>query len=105
MTEEQWRPAPGYAGWYEVSDLGRIMSLPRPGTPGGLVAVYLNSKGYPVVTLSKYGRTRTVLVPRLVLGAFRGPPRGRRVAYGPGGIADARLANLAWRGLVVTELR
>jgi hypothetical protein len=95
--EENWRPVRGYAGWYEVSDLGRVMSLPRPGTPGGLVSVYLNSKGYPVVTLSKYGRTRTVLVSRLVLSAFDGPPRDRRVKYGPGGVTDTRLANLEWR--------
>ena len=99
MTEEQWRPPPGYAGWYEVSDLGRIMSLPRPGTPGGLVAVYLNSKGYPAVTLSKYGRTRTFPVARLVLGAFResaprqaGPVRARRDHRCPAGQSGVAVA-------------
>jgi hypothetical protein len=93
---EQWRPAPGYAGWYEVSDLGGVTSLARPGTRGGPVAVHLNSRGYPVVTLSRYGRVRTVPVARLVLGAFRGPPRGRRARCGLGGITDCSLANLSW---------
>jgi hypothetical protein len=95
--EERWLSAPGYAGWYEISDLGRVISLPRAGTPGGPVSVYLNSKGYPVVTLSKYGRTKTVPVARLVLSAFAGPARGRRARYGPGGKTDCRLANLSWR--------
>jgi hypothetical protein len=94
--DETWRPAPGYAGWYEVSDLGHVYSLPRAGTTGGPIAVYLNSKGYPVVTLSRYGRTKTVPVARLVLGGFRGPARGRQARYGPGGKTDCRLVNLHW---------
>lgn len=94
---EEWRPVPGYAGWYEVSALGRVSSLPRAGTAGGPVAVYLNSRGYPVVTLCRYGKAKTVPVARLVLGAFRGPARGRRASYGPGGKADVSLANLAWK--------
>jgi hypothetical protein len=93
---EQWRAVPGYAGWYEVSDLGNVSSLPRPGTRGGPVSVHLNSRGYPVVTLSKYGRVRTVPVARLVLAAFRGPARGARARYGPGGRTDCSLANLTW---------
>ena len=95
--DERWLPAPGYAGWYEVSDLGKVTSLPRAGTRGGPVAVYPNSRGYPCVTLSRYGRTRTIPVAALVLGAFDSPGRGRRVRYGPGGKADVSLANLAWR--------
>jgi hypothetical protein len=95
-TEEQWRPAPGYAGWYEVSDLGQVYSVPRAGTAGGPVAAYLNSRGYLVVTLSKYGRTKTIPVARLVLGAFAGPARGRQARFGPGGKADCRLMNLSW---------
>jgi hypothetical protein len=94
--EEQWRPVPGYAGWYEVSDLGSVSSLPRAGTAGGAVRAYPNSRGYLVVTLSKYGRTRTIPVARLVLGAFAGPARGRQARFGPGGKADCRLMNLAW---------
>lgn len=97
MDEERWLPVPGYAGFYEVSDLGSVFSLARAATAGGPVAVQLNSKGYHVVTLSKYGRRRTVPVGRMVLLAFRGPANGRRARHGAKGKADDSLANLEWR--------
>ena len=94
--EERWLPVPGYAAFYEVSDLGRVYSLARAATAGGLLAARLNSKGYRMVTLSKYGRTRTILVARLVLAAFDSPAAGRRARHGPKGKADDSLANLCW---------
>ena len=30
--KEQWKPVVGYEGNYEVSNLGRVKSLPRNGT-------------------------------------------------------------------------
>jgi hypothetical protein len=93
--EERWLPAPGYAGFYEVSCCGQVYSMPRAATAGGPVAVKL-ANGYRVVVLCKYGRTRTVPVGRLVLGAFAGPARGRRARHGPGGRADDSLENLSW---------
>lgn len=96
LDEECWLPAPGYAGWYEVSDLGNVVSLPRAATAGGPMAVHVNSRGYRVVTLFKYGRRRQVPVGRLVLGAFRGPANGRRARHGPKGADDDSLANLHW---------
>jgi hypothetical protein len=97
VDEERWRPARGYAGFYEVSDLGSVYSMPRAATAGGLLAVQLNSRGYRVVTLAKYGRTRTVMVARLVLEAFDSPAAGRRAGHGPKGRADDSLGNLSWR--------
>lgn len=94
--EEQWRPARGYAGFYEVSDLGRVYSMPRAATAGGLLAVRTGSRGYRMVTLAKYGRTRTVMVARLVLEAFDSPAAGRRARHGPKGRADDSLDNLSW---------
>jgi hypothetical protein len=95
--EEQWRPARGYVAFYEISDLGRVYSMPRAATAGGLLAVQLNSRGYRVVTLAKYGRTRTVMVARLVLEAFDSPAAGRHARHGPKGRADDTLGNLTWR--------
>jgi len=60
---------PGYAGFYEVSDAGRVYSLPR-GTHGGLLKPQVNSRGYLVVRLSKYGRVRTFTIRSLVRQAF-----------------------------------
>jgi len=61
---------PGYAGFYEVSDAGRVYSLPRGGTHGGLLKPQVNSRGYLVVRLSKYGRVRTFTIRSLVRQAF-----------------------------------
>ena len=89
---------PGYAGWYEVSSLGNVTSLSRAGTAGGPLDPQVNSRGYRVVRLSKYGTVRTVPVGRLVLLAFRGPPPrpGMRARHGPGGPRDDALVNLRW---------
>lgn len=95
MDDERWRPVPGYAGWYEVSDLGRVWSMARAATPGGLLAVQV-SGGYRIVRLSKYGRIRTVTVASLVLAAFDSPADGRRARHGAKGRGDDSLANLSW---------
>src|SRR5207247_10294464 len=87
---EHWRPARGYAGFYEVSDLGRVYSMPRAATAGGMLAVRTGSRGYRMVTLAKYGRTRTVMVARLVLEAFDSPAGGRRGRRVPPGTAGGR---------------
>ena len=64
---ERWRPYPGFAGFYEVSDLGNVFSLPRTTTPGGLLDPHVSGYGYRIATLSKYGRTYYRRVGRMVL--------------------------------------
>ena len=66
---------PGYAGFYEVSCCGRVYSMPRAATAGGLLKIQHDSHGTPVVRLSKYGRVRTVTVASLVRSTFR--PAGK----------------------------
>ena len=93
---EDWRPIRGYAGFYEVSDAGNVYSMPRAATAGGLLAVQLNSKGYRVVVLCRYGRTRMMPVAVLVLTAFTRPPaRGERARHN-GARDDDRLTQLYW---------
>ena len=96
MDTERWRPVRGYAAFYEVSDAGRVSALRRAGSAGGPVRICLNSRGYQVVTLSRYGRRRTLLVARLVLEAFDSPAAGRRARYGTKGRDSCALANLSW---------
>jgi len=95
---ERWLPVPRYAGWYEASCCGSVYSMPRAATAGGLLAPQLNSRGYHVVMLSRYGRVVTVTVGSVVLLAFRGsPPRpGMRARHGPLGKQDDSLGNLRW---------
>jgi len=87
---------PGYAGWYEVSDRGNVSSLPRAATAGGALVPQLNSEGYRVVRLSKYGRVRTVTVGQLVLRAFAGEPEPGQRARHRGTRDDDSLGNLYW---------
>jgi hypothetical protein len=96
-AEERWLPARGWAAFYEVSDAGNIYSLPRAGTPGGLLNSQLNSAGYRQAALSRYGRVTKVLVGHLVLETFASArPPGKRARHGPGGKADDSLDNLWW---------
>lgn len=95
---ECWRPVPGYAGFYEVSDQGNVYSLGRPSARGGMLTPQFNPAGYRFVRLHKYGRVKTVAVGRLVLLAFVGQPTapGTRAVHGDGGCGDDSLANLRW---------
>jgi NUMOD4 motif len=102
MTE-RWLPVAGYEGLYEVSDLGRVRSLPRQtarGRRGGRVLkhyISANTRGYPFVKLSRSGVNRNYQVHALVLHAFAGPrPPGQEARHGPGGKTDASLVNLSY---------
>lgn len=99
---EQWKPVVGYEGHYEVSDLGRIRSLDRPGVDGRrLRGVYLTPyvmpSGHLRVALCKNRRHKTEKLHRLVLIAFVGqPPPGMEVLHRDGNPANNSLANLRW---------
>lgn len=103
IPPERWLPIPGYEGFYEVSDLGRIRSLrhmTRCGWRGGhLLKPFPDSDGYLRVNLSRDGViARLQPVHRLVLLAFTGPPPtpDHECCHGPGGKLDNRPANLSW---------
>ncbi len=105
MTDptERWLPVAGYEGLYEVSDLGRVRSLPRQtrrGVRGGKILkpqTSAGSKGYLFVNLCRDGTMWHVAVHRLVLEAFDRPcPPGMEARHGPGGKLDASLVNLRW---------
>ena len=98
VEPEHWLPVVGYEGLYEVSDLGRVKSLPRSGTPGGILKPSINT-GHPYlkVGLTRDCMTRSPKVHILVARAFLGPCReGFEVCHGPGGPQDNRLANLSY---------
>lgn len=108
MSAEEWRPVPGLAGWYEVSDQGRVRSLDRTlhdviGRTYRLAGRLLTpcprrkDKGHLSVLLSRGGRVRNALVHRLVLEAFVGPcPPGMVACHQNDVATDNRLANLRW---------
>lgn len=69
--EEVWKPVVGYEGKYEVSNLGRVMSLSYRMTGCSKVMTnHPNSDGYSCLTLSKDGKQQSARVHRLVAEAF-----------------------------------
>ena len=68
---ERWRPVVGFEGSYEVSDCGRVKSIPRTTTKGGLMNLHINGRnGYVYVPLYKNGRMHNKRVHILVMEAF-----------------------------------
>lgn len=102
VVAETWRPVVGFEGSYEVSNLGRIRSLPRNtrmGTLGGrrLLKQETARNGYLRVCLSRDGTVRHFSVHRLVLDAFVGIRMpGQEGCHQNGIRADNCLANLRW---------
>lgn len=99
---ETWKPVPGWESSYEVSDLGRVRSLPRRvassygSTSWNRGRVLAQSKvcGYPGVSL---GRGKRANVHRLVAAAFLGPcPDGMLVRHLDGDRANSVVSNLAY---------
>lgn len=102
---EEWRPVVDFEGLYEVSDKGRVKSLPRAGgrqLPEYVLKPYLSSKDPHRAYLNVHlrnaeGRAVTRKVHRLVAEAFIGPlPPGQVVRHGLGGPSDNRLENLCY---------
>jgi hypothetical protein len=103
---EIWTSIPGWEDRYEVSNLGRVRSMPhivrtRGGgtriSPGKILrhgtihGIYLN------VTFTRPGVRRTYQVHRLVMLAFTGPcPEGMQVRHLNGIPDDNRLENLIY---------
>jgi hypothetical protein len=103
--KEVWQPVRGYEGLYEVSDLGKVRSLPRRKRNGVVWAkkpsyirkTPIGAQGYPVVDLKHNGHRKTFTVHTLVLTAFVAPrPPGQECRHLNGIRADSRLCNLAW---------
>lgn len=69
-TDEEWKPIIGYEGLYEVSTYGRIRSLPRKGSKGGIVKPSLSGSGYLQTHLCKDGVSKTFQIHRLVAMHF-----------------------------------
>lgn len=103
---EIWKPIPGYEGYYEVSDMGRVWSNPRVFTDA--LGRKCRRRGKNVrPSTRKDGRLHCVLtvnykqdsffVHRLVMMAFVGPrPEGMEICHNNGDATDNRLVNLRY---------
>lgn len=84
MSEEIWKDIKGYEGLYQVSNLGRIKSLERRckarwytrKVPEKIYSPALDTYGYPIVSLHKDGKKKTITIHILVANAFLKKPDG-----------------------------
>lgn len=115
-SPEQWKDIPGYEGYYQVSDQGRVKALARyvperthgrwQPLPGQVFTKFWRERimktkpganGYLRAMLRRNGKSATVLVHRLVLLAFVGEPEPRQQAcHNDGNRANNHLTNLRW---------
>ena len=82
MINEIWKDIPGYEGYYQVSNLGRVISVDRTYVSGngcikkvgGELKYQRTNNGYLRVALSKNGVKRFKLVHRIVADVFISNP-------------------------------
>lgn len=103
---EIWLPVVSWEGFYEVSDLGNVRSVPRVVTTksGQIrryrsrpIAPYLDRRGRVWIDLSRDGSRGRYKVSHLVLSAFIHPkPADKDCLHANDNPADNRLCNLRW---------
>lgn len=103
IDDERWLPIPGWEGLYEVSDHGRVKSLPILGHNRKVLLRVLKpllrgrAAKYFTVHLRNSKRGRMVAIHVLVLETFVGPrPPGMHACHNDGDPANNRLENLRW---------
>lgn len=101
--EEIWKDIHGYEGLYQVSNLGRVKSLPRGKqwpyrqTHNNIRKPKLNKNGYLCVNLSKENNVQWFNVHRLVAMTFLPNPYNLpEVNHKDEGRIDNRVENLEW---------
>lgn len=106
LEGEIWKPVEGWEDWYEVSNLGRMKSLPKPmkladGRPWmrkeHIMRQQDHTSGYLQVGYGPKGKRKTWYVHRLVAEAFLGGKHpGKDVNHKNGNKKDNRVENLEW---------
>lgn len=106
IENEEWRDIPGWEGYYQVSDHGRVRSLSRTITrkDGAIVThngrirkTTLSTRGYPQVTLHSVESDVCRAVHVLVAAAFiRARPEGMHVCHNDGNPLNNSPSNLRY---------
>lgn len=108
LDGEEWRDVKGYEGWYQVSNLGRVKSLKRWTSCGGVKGKHQIierekiltphiSQGYRKVTLKTLGNSKHIGIYKLMAQAFIPNPENKpQVDHINRNRSDDRLENLRW---------
>lgn len=112
MSQEVWKPVPGFGNHYEASSLGRIRSKDRivirkHSKSGKNIEFFYKSKllspcssdkyGHQVVHIGFNGQRKNVFVHTMVLLAFVGErPDGMECCHINGDPKDNKIDNLRW---------
>lgn len=99
MKKEIWKDIQNYEGLYQVSNLGRVKSLPRPNKRKNeiIMTPHLQNTGYYYITLHKPKKEKKVTIHRLVAKAFISNPKNKPYVNHKNGIkTDNRIENLEW---------
>lgn len=96
LPNEEWRDIEGYSG-YKVSNYGRIKSFKFNDTR--ILKTFTNNKGYERVALCRQGRSKRLLVSRIVAEAFCAKPESKAplvVDHIDTNKANNKATNLRW---------
>ena len=100
LDGETWLPVKGYENLYEVSNLGRVKSLPKKGfcrNSTHLLRQRDNGFGYKICQLMKNGKRRVISTHRLVAIAFiPNPDNKKQVNHKDGNKYNNHYSNLEW---------
>ncbi len=103
--KEEWRDIDEYVGFYQISNLGRLRSLPRKvdNLLGGRfqpeikLKTWIKNNGYESIKLYKNGVPKHFLIHRLVASAFIPNTDNKSCVNHINGIrGDNRQVNLEW---------
>lgn len=101
IIKEVFRPIKGYEGLYEISNFGRVKSLPkivgRKMKPETYLKSRISAQGYEMVTLCQEYVTFNASVHRLVAEAFIDNPEGKAtINHVDGNKLNNDVSNLEW---------